>query len=95
MLVWFQVLNRLMSQNSLINLTYNVVWLEYLISKLKELHAFEAFLVSTTIGIRNDMILVVGLGFLINDGIMGTRWLRVMGYGKPYVEVIRWKGEAL
>ena len=35
-----------LSQNSRINLTYNVVWLEYLISKLKELHAFEAFLVS-------------------------------------------------
>ncbi len=56
------------------------------------------FLCQTTIGIRNDVILVVGLGFLINDGIMGTRWLGVlgvMGYGKPYVEVIRWKGEAL
>lgn len=53
------------------------------------------FLCQTTIGIRNDVILVVGLEFLINDGIMGTRWLGVMGDGKPYVEVIKWKGEAL
>lgn len=41
----------------------------------------KSFLCQTTIGIRNDVILVVGLGFLINDGIVGTRWLRVMGDG--------------
>ncbi|PTP29758.1 hypothetical protein CWN92_11185 [Vibrio splendidus] len=48
----------------------------------------KSFLCQTTIGIRNDVILVVGLGFLISDGIMGTRWLGVMRYEKPYVEVI-------
>ncbi len=41
---------RALSKNSLINLTYNVVWLEYLISKLKELYAFEVILASNHSG---------------------------------------------
>nr|PMF25224.1 hypothetical protein BCV18_12130 [Vibrio cyclitrophicus] len=62
----------MLSQFNLIKLTYNVIWLEVLITQLKAI-MFKVVLVSTHTGIRNDVTLIVKLGFLISDGIIGTR----------------------